>query len=186
MGSCLQTDPAELCFERGVYGKPRLFNPRVRDIRFNLSHSAGLAVYAVAVGREVGVDVEQIRPDFPVRDVVDRVFTLLEREALDEVTIDQRVEAFFDLWTKKEAFLKGIGAGLVHAGHNESATVLPKAAGGRNVAAAAMLETRKGWSLASFHASFGYAAAVAVEGHGVGTCKIAHELSLRVVTVDRG
>src|SRR5947209_7493958 len=58
LADCLGRDPAGLRFGYGSHGKP--FFPDT-DLCFNLSHSGGWAVLAVARGREVGIDIEQIR-----------------------------------------------------------------------------------------------------------------------------
>jgi phosphopantetheinyl transferase len=71
LGRYLDRDPRELRFSLGPYGKPRLeaivsspdrvSGPDCVDLRFNLSHSGTLALYAVSAGREVGVDIECAR-----------------------------------------------------------------------------------------------------------------------------
>jgi 4'-phosphopantetheinyl transferase len=77
-----------------------------------MSRSAGRAVYAVSLGRDVGVDVEQIR-DLPgLTEVARRLFAASERELLAGSPESSRTRVFFRLWSRKEALAKAIGSGL--------------------------------------------------------------------------
>jgi 4'-phosphopantetheinyl transferase len=107
LGAALGVEPAEVAFSYGLHGKPRVAGSA---LRFNLSHSGGLA--AIVLGQvEVGADVELPR----VRrsdDIARRFFTPGENERLFSLEKDARDDAFFRLWTCKEAFLKCTGEGL--------------------------------------------------------------------------
>src|SRR5208283_3082224 len=81
---------------------------------FNVSHTAGLALLAFARGRKIGIDVERIRRDFGTAEIAERFFSKAERAALRELPQEQRHEAFFRCWTRKEAFIKALGEGLSH------------------------------------------------------------------------
>jgi 4'-phosphopantetheinyl transferase len=106
----LNGGPAELQFQLGRHGKPALVSDR--PLHFNLSHSGDIALIAVARNRRVGVDVERVRPDFDWAPIARRF--LLERDCawLWALPTRVQVEAFFQLWTLKEALLKGHGHGL--------------------------------------------------------------------------
>jgi 4'-phosphopantetheinyl transferase len=99
----------------GPLGKPALAlaEPGV-DLRFNYSHSNGLAVYAVAVRRDVGVDIERIRPVAEMDGIAESILTARERLSLDHAA-EYRLEQFFHLWTAKEAVLKTTGEGLTRS-----------------------------------------------------------------------
>lgn len=103
--------PGELRFRYGPYGKPNLVFSRSGMLRFNLSHSDELVLYAVARDREIGVDLERVRADVPY-EVAERFFSPRERAALRELPSDLRRTAFYTLWTSKEAYLKARGVGL--------------------------------------------------------------------------
>jgi 4'-phosphopantetheinyl transferase len=103
--------PGSLAIQVGPQGKPHLIGPAA-DLRFNLSHARGLAVLAVAWGREVGVDVEAVRPMGDLAGLVARFFSPREREEFARVEPGRRAEVFFRTWTRKEAYVKAIGAGL--------------------------------------------------------------------------
>jgi 4'-phosphopantetheinyl transferase len=94
----------------GERGKPRICGGY--RLRFNLSHSGGQALYALALDCEVGVDLEQIRPMPDCDSIAARFFSAAEVRDLLSVPPDQRVEAFFACWTRKEAYVKAVGDGL--------------------------------------------------------------------------
>jgi 4'-phosphopantetheinyl transferase len=101
----------ELRFDYSSYGKPALADP-MTDIRFNVSHSGDLAMLAMALGCEVGVDLEEIRENVEIDTLAERFFSERERTTLRGLPYRERVRAFFRCWTCKEAFLKGQGLGL--------------------------------------------------------------------------
>ena len=100
--------PCSLPLQEGPHGKPQLPD----GPRFSLSHSGDLALCAVARDREVGVDVEQLRP-VPEADSIARRWFSEEEWAAYRVAADARLDgAFLRSWTQREAFLKAIGVGL--------------------------------------------------------------------------
>jgi 4'-phosphopantetheinyl transferase len=107
----LLQDPREIRFATGEYGKPRLADPD-GAVQFNVSHSNELAVIAICRDRDLGVDIEYIDPSRATSAVSSRFFTPREQLQLSSVAEDQRVEAFFRGWTRKEAYLKAKGEGL--------------------------------------------------------------------------
>jgi 4'-phosphopantetheinyl transferase len=111
LAAYLNAPPAALRFERGPWGKPTLADA-THDLRFNLSHSGWLALLAVAGGREVGVDVEQGRPEVAVQELAERFFAAEEARRLRELGPGDRRRAFFHLWACKEAYAKAGGRGL--------------------------------------------------------------------------
>jgi 4'-phosphopantetheinyl transferase len=102
--------PSEMRVERAPEGKPRLLHPR--DLRFNLSHSEGIGVVAVALAREVGIDIEAVRPLDDLESLVGTCFSAVERTQFAALPEPSRLLAFFEAWTRKEAFLKALGEGL--------------------------------------------------------------------------
>lgn len=106
----LQCSPEDLQFRTGQYGKPSL--PDDINVRFNLTHSYGLALYGFAKQRELGIDVEKIRPEFASEEVAERYFSVAERRELRELPPELRTTAFFLCWTRKEAYVKAHGDGL--------------------------------------------------------------------------
>lgn len=112
LAGCLDVPPEELRLERGRHGKPRLAGSS--DLRFSLSHSGELALVAVTRHREVGVDVDRLRPGLPVEPFVQRFFPASDaRFVAAAAGPTERAERFLRLWTRKEAVVKAAGARLV-------------------------------------------------------------------------
>jgi 4'-phosphopantetheinyl transferase len=101
----------EIEFTTGEYGKPRLAAEPPR-LAFNLSHSADLALVAVALDREVGVDVERIKPERDLVALGKRALAPEAAAAVREATEPERARLFYELWTQHEARLKCLGVGL--------------------------------------------------------------------------
>ena len=109
----LDAEPAALAFEAGAHGKPGLARPAWRWLRYNLSHSGDAIALAVAVGREVGVDVECVVALPDAERLAERFFTAGERAIVLAHSVGHaRQRVFYRLWTLKEAYLKGVGTGI--------------------------------------------------------------------------
>ena len=103
--------PEDIFFYRGENGKPWTNLP----LHFNCSHSGGFVVCAVGE-REVGVDLEQIRPVHPR---LERALTAAERQWLTSLPQAERDEGFFRLWTLKESWIKCRGGRLMELRRTE-------------------------------------------------------------------
>jgi 4'-phosphopantetheinyl transferase len=109
----LEARPADLRFRYGSRGKPALESPWSESaIRFNVSNSDDLALLAVALDRELGVDVEHIREPRDFENLAAQFFAASEVAQLRSLPHEQRLEGFYRLWTRKEAVLKAVGTGL--------------------------------------------------------------------------
>jgi len=109
----LKCAPGGVNYICGPDGKPAVSSPGSRHpLRFNLSHSHGIAVIAIADGREIGVDVEKIRPEFAGLEIASRYFSVEEVEELRALPASLQAEGFFLCWTRKEAYVKALGEGL--------------------------------------------------------------------------
>lgn len=158
-------DPGQLRFCYNPFGKPLLAAVAGREaIRFNVSHTGKLALYAVTDGREVGVDIERVRPDFGTEEIAERFFSRRELAALRTLPAPRRLEAFFACWTQKEAYLKARGEGLLLPLDRFDVSLSP----GQPAALLAVHDdpaeaTR--WSLRKLFPGPDHVAALAVEGH---------------------
>jgi len=103
--------PNAVQFKTGRYGKLSLVDDG-DPLRFNLSHSHGLALYGFCMGREIGIDTEKMRPGFAGEEIAERYFSAAEQKGLAEVPTELRDTAFFLCWTRKEAYIKAHGDGL--------------------------------------------------------------------------
>jgi 4'-phosphopantetheinyl transferase len=111
LGAYLQKSPQGLAFSYSPQGKPSLSNEET-DLRFNVSHTAGLAALAFVRGREIGVDVEKQRPECEALKLAERFFSPSERQFISGFSGPALHQAFFRCWTRKEAFIKAKGGGL--------------------------------------------------------------------------
>jgi 4'-phosphopantetheinyl transferase len=115
LGSYLKQRPAELRFTYGWHGKPCLSPANDGgQIGFNISHSEESAVFAIAFGSEVGIDIECVRPLEDVEWLAQSVFSPAELDAYRHLTGPKKLEAFYRCWTRKEAFVKAVGDGLAY------------------------------------------------------------------------
>jgi len=106
-------EPHELAFDYSSYSKPSLqarFNADM--LQFNLSHSHHIALVAVCWQCEIGVDVEWMRDTLSDMQIAERFFSPAEVDALRSVPAIDQKGAFFNCWTRKEAFIKAKGRGL--------------------------------------------------------------------------
>jgi 4'-phosphopantetheinyl transferase len=108
----LDHDPRALCFEVGPHGKPKLAGRAAGALAFNVSHSAGRALIAVARDGEVGIDLEVHRANVDIHALAARVLSPAEKAAFAAVPAEQLRPAFFRAWARKESFVKAIGEGL--------------------------------------------------------------------------
>jgi len=162
----LGVEPAAIEFRYGTHGKPSLAEVTAGlDVRFNLSHSYGWALHAFAVGREVGVDVERVRPSTDIMGIARHSFSPAEVEALTDLPDGQRREAFFNCWTRKEAFIKAHGEGIALGLSRFDVTLRP----GEEAALLRFegdAEEVARWSMRALDPGEGYKGALAVEGEG--------------------
>ncbi|MBW8876287.1 MAG: 4'-phosphopantetheinyl transferase superfamily protein [Acidobacteria bacterium] len=113
LAAYLGTRPEAVGFSYGPRGKPFLAPPFAdRGLQFNLSNSDELALAGFVHGREIGVDVEFLRPMNDCEEIAERFFSESERRVLRTIPFPAKQEAFFNCWTRKEAYLKAVGEGL--------------------------------------------------------------------------
>jgi 4'-phosphopantetheinyl transferase len=166
LGHYLNRKPNQIRFDYGEKGKPELMRETgSKDLRFNLSHSHGLALYAFTYGREIGIDLEWIRPDLANEQIAERFFSPREVATLRALPTHMQPDAFFACWTRKEAFLKALGDGLARPLDRFDVSLAPGEPA-RLLHIDGELEEVSRWSLQELKPAPGYAAAIAVEGHG--------------------
>jgi 4'-phosphopantetheinyl transferase len=113
LGAYLGTRPELVCFTYGPRGKPFLAPPQdAGGLFFNLSNSHELALVGFILGQEIGVDVEHLKPMPDCEKISERFFSESERRVLRDLPAERKEEAFFNCWTRKEAYLKAVGEGL--------------------------------------------------------------------------
>lgn len=112
VGAYAKEDARALRFAEGPHGKPELAGADAPRLRFNLSHSGDVALYAFALDREVGVDVEVPRRAVDHVAVARRILGDAEAERLRALDAPQREHAFLRAWVRWEAVLKCRGTGI--------------------------------------------------------------------------
>ena len=166
LGRYLRVPPARLQFRYGPYGKPSLAAEfAASGLEFNVSHSHALGLIAVARGGALGIDVEHLRGDAAERQIAERFFSACEVAALCGLPAAQQPRAFFDCWTRKEAYIKARGEGLSFPLAEFDVSLRPDEP-------AALLRVRgdareaERWTLRALDVAPGYAAALVAQGHG--------------------
>ncbi len=165
LGQYLKIEPGQLQFCYNPYGKPALARTFGRDaLRFNMSHSYGLALFAVTCGREIGVDLERLRPHLADEQIAERFLSPREAAALRALPTNMRQEGFFTCWTRKEAYIKAIGEGLTLSLDQFDVSLAPGEPAAL-VSTSTDPQEASRWSLRGLAPNAGYVGALAVEGH---------------------
>lgn len=113
IGTIVGTAAESLEFDRGPKGKPYLGGEFAdTGIQFNMTHTSHMALIAITMNREVGVDIERIRDNLQWEKLARRYFSPQEYGEFSSLPESERLRAFFTCWTRKEAVLKAIGTGL--------------------------------------------------------------------------
>jgi 4'-phosphopantetheinyl transferase len=166
LGRYLDVSPAHVQFAYAEYGKPCLDMPvPEKTLHFNLSHSHEKALFAFSYVGPVGVDIEYMRPGVQVEETARVSFSPREQTLLLMLPPEERRQAFFTCWTRKEAYIKGRGTGFSLESHLFDVAFLPGEP-------AALLDSREDpreparWTLQALEPGADYAGALAVEGHG--------------------
>jgi 4'-phosphopantetheinyl transferase len=163
LGKYLDVPAGELRFVYGEKGKPSLNASQTGAMNFNLAHSHGQAIFAFSHGCEIGVDLEFIREDVECEKIAERFFSAHEIDELKSVSLELRRQAFFNCWTRKEAYIKARGEGLSMPLNQFDVSLTPGEA-------AALLRNDKEpdeatrWTMQSVSVPDGYVAALVVEG----------------------
>jgi 4'-phosphopantetheinyl transferase len=147
----------------GPRGKPALSRRFAdSDLRFNVSHSEDVAVYAFALGREIGIDVEAIREIPDADDIAARFFSRCEYQAYRALERGDKPLGFFNCWTRKEAFIKAVGDGLHHPLDNFDVSLAPGEPA-KILRVGSRIGDNCGWRLDSFCPTPGFVSSVVTE-----------------------
>lgn len=110
LGNYLNKTPKNIEFKLGEYGKPTL--KETSDIEFNISHSKDSIVMAFTQKNKIGIDVEYTKKDIEVKKIASHFFAEEEVTSLLALKESYHKQAFYNCWTRKEAFIKALGCGL--------------------------------------------------------------------------
>ncbi|HVV68411.1 MAG TPA: 4'-phosphopantetheinyl transferase superfamily protein [Gammaproteobacteria bacterium] len=154
--------PDKISFALSAHGKPELSNPKGYALQFNSSDSNEMALYAISLAEPVGVDIESIQKHIEAEAIAERFFSDHEIKELSALSPPQKTSAFFNIWTRKEAFIKALGLGLSFPLKDFDVS---------SGELAALLAVRNGgyiaeeWSLFNLKPGLDYAGAAAIKGH---------------------
>lgn len=161
-----KTRPELVRFRYGDRGKPFVADP-ASDLELNLSNSDEMALVGFVRGSEIGVDIEYLKPMPDCEQISERFFSASEREVLRALPADRKEEAFFNCWTRKEAYLKAMGTGLAAPLDSFDVTLAPGELP-RMLTLEGDAERAARWYFEHFRPAENYIGALAIEGNPPG------------------
>jgi len=160
LGGYIGCAPEALIFVYNDYGKPSLQKVD-SGLCFNVTHSGETMLAAFALNSKIGIDIEAIQQNIDCMDICQRWFSVQESNALRDLPEEERIGAFFRVWTRKEAYIKARGIGLSYPLNRFSVSL--------DETAPALLEHQdcsqemKLWQIYNIEVSSAYSAAVVLE-----------------------
>jgi 4'-phosphopantetheinyl transferase len=158
----IDVEPQKIIFSYSEHGKP--FVDQQYNLQFNVSHSHGIALYAFTREPSVGIDIEYKDRQCDIDSIVERYFSSNEVHIIKNLTGTEKVQAFFNGWARKEAFLKALGQGLSYPLANVEVTLIPDKPA-RFVALHDEQLNINDWCLHALELVPNYAAALVVKGN---------------------
>ena len=163
LGRYLDIEPARLSFNCEPRGKPVLSGlASGQTLHFNLSHSDGVALFGFARLFPLGVDIERIRSVPEADEIAAKFFSTRESAVLNAAAVEQKLESFFNCWTRKEAYLKATGEGIADALPLIEVSIAPDQPA-QLLSIAGDTQAASGWSLHAFMPLPGFVGAMAVK-----------------------
>lgn len=143
LGRYLDCLPQSIDFILNQYGKPSLSAEQCSyPLYFNLSHSKEFALVAFTLDQPIGVDIEYMQNKMQADDIVERFFSEKEREEFFLLPDQEKLEGFYNAWTRKEALIKALGKGVSQSLKSFSVTLSPRKK-------ARVISTGEEWGLSS-------------------------------------
>ncbi|KAA3617197.1 MAG: 4'-phosphopantetheinyl transferase superfamily protein [Calditrichaeota bacterium] len=161
LGKILSKPALKIKFTFNKYGKPELVQ-QSEKIFFNVSHSGNLGLIAISDIAQIGVDVEKYREEMITGDIAKRFFSDLEVTEFLSLNENEKLQGFFNCWTRKEAFIKAVGKGLSIPLNTFDVSLIP---GSQTELRDVRYknETADGWHLSDIKVDSGYAAAFIIK-----------------------
>jgi hypothetical protein len=155
------------------------------SLHFNLSHTTGAALIGVALGRELGVDIEWHRPLDDLLNMAQNVMSKLEFEQWLAMLSVEQTKGFYNVRTRKEAYLKAIGLGLYRSLHEVTARVSASPIESQSDEACLVQDdcARCNWALRDIPVNEGYYTSVCREGSGTFDLEI-EELDINLIPTE--
>ena len=160
----LHVPPHRLRCSYSSHGKPALaVECEGGGVRFNVSHSRDMALYAISRNREVGVDIENVKARSFQEEIAERFFSPEEVHWLRGLPREKQAEAFYECWTRKEAYLKARGDGLALPIKPPIIPAIPSSAS-TEPTLITLPDGDRSWSFWRLEPAPGYIGALVVEG----------------------
>ena len=157
LASYLDQHPAQIGFKYNNFNKPAL--EVNTQIFFNASSSQNVAIVAVTPEKRIGVDIEFLDEKFPKMEIAERYFSPDEVSSIRDLPRELQTAAFFECWTKKEAYVKAIGDGMSHPLPN----LVISSKEPDSLSVDSLCKEARGWSITSFVPETNYIASHAYE-----------------------
>ena len=155
-----QTDPSEISFSYENNRKPVLANHP--NLSFNLSHSGNIGLIAVTHSRRIGIDLEYLEAERPFSEIAERFLSKSENDFINEHPEEERPQAFYQVWTLNEAYLKALGTGFSVSSNDFS--VIPNGPKGQLLNKTMLLEDTPGtWIFETLEIGPAYKGAICFE-----------------------
>ncbi len=161
LGAYTSQDPKEITIDYGFHGKPS--HKSKSNIQFNISHSEESIVLGFIKDYDIGVDVEKVKDGIEIENIARSFFSEEEVHALLELKKEDHLQAFYNCWTRKEAFIKAEGSGLSFP-LNKFVVSLDSTKEARLIETKWDQEERLKWTLTSFELKDDYIGAIAIKG----------------------
>jgi 4'-phosphopantetheinyl transferase len=160
LANYMTCQPNEIEFKLGKFGKPELENSKQK---FNLSHSKNKSLIAISQNKEIGIDIEFIDASIEAKTIATHFFSKDEIKQLYTLNDEKLAQGFFNIWTKKEAFIKAVGTGLTYPldAFDVSLNTLKKKA---LIRIKSSTKEAQKWNLFSIKTFNDYAGAIAYKG----------------------
>ena len=156
-----QTNPSEISFSYENNRKPVLANHP--NLSFNLSHSGNIGLIAVTHSRRIGIDLEYLEAERPFPEIAERFLSKSENDFINEHPEEERPQAFYQVWTLNEAYLKALGTGLSVSSNDSS--LIPSNHRGRFLQETKVSsEIPQNWMFETLAVANSYLGAVCFEG----------------------
>ncbi|MBN2040683.1 MAG: 4'-phosphopantetheinyl transferase superfamily protein [Spirochaetes bacterium] len=121
----IKIDPGRINYNYNKFNKPELSHPVNNELKFNLSHSGNLIIYAFSLRREIGIDIEKKRELNDADGIISRFCSEQEKSEYFSYPAEERGNIFISCWTRKEAYIKARGEGLAFPLNNFTMTLAP-------------------------------------------------------------